>query len=80
MKSLNIYVENIDNVNIKSLSANERFNFGGIYHYNDMANMLSLSKIKYYNDDKTYIILLKITMLKMAFYIIQKHIVMKIIL
>ena len=56
MKSLNIYVENIDNVNIKSLSANERFNFAGIYHYNDMANMLSLSKIKYYNDDKTYII------------------------
>ena len=56
MKSLNIYVDNIDNVNIKSLSANERFNFGGIYHYNDMANMLSLSKIKYYNDDKAYII------------------------
>lgn len=56
MKSLNIYVDNIDNVNIKSLSANERFNFAGIYHYNDMANMLSLSKIKYYNDDKTYII------------------------
>lgn len=56
MKSLNIYVENIDNVNIKSLSVNERFNFAGIYHYNDMANMLSLSKIKYYNDDKAYII------------------------
>lgn len=56
MKSLNIYVDNIDNVNIKSLSANERFNFAGIYHYNDMANMLSLSKIKYYNDDKAYII------------------------
>lgn len=56
MKSLNIYVENIDNVNIKSLSANERFNFAGIYHYNDLANMLSLSKIKYYNDDKAYII------------------------
>ena len=56
MKSLNIYVENIDNINIKSLSANERFNFAGIYHYNDMANMLSLSKIKYYNDDKAYII------------------------
>ena len=56
MKSLNIYVDNIDNVNIKSLSANERFNFGGIYHYNNMANMLSLSKIKYYNDDKAYII------------------------
>ena len=56
MKSLNICVDNIDNVNIKSLSANERFNFGGIYHYNDMANMLSLSKIKYYNDDKAYII------------------------
>jgi|GEM_PF-309662 len=56
MKSLNIYVDNIDNVNIKSLSANERFNFGGIYNYNDMANMFSLGKIKYYNDDKTYII------------------------
>ncbi|TXJ52769.1 alginate O-acetyltransferase AlgX-related protein [Brachyspira aalborgi] len=55
MKSLNIYVDNINNVNIKSLSANERFNFD-IYHYNDMANMLSLSKIKYYNDDKAYII------------------------
>ena len=56
MKSLNIYVDNIDNVNIKSLSANERFNFADIYHYNDLANMLSLSKIKYYNDDKAYII------------------------
>ena len=55
MKSLNIYVDNIDNVNIKSLSANERFNFD-IHFYNDMANMLSLSKIKYYNDDKAYII------------------------
>ena len=55
MKSLNIYVDNIDNVNIKSLSANERFNFD-IYHYNDLANLLGLSKIKYYNDDKTYII------------------------
>ena len=55
MKSLNIHVDNIDNVNIKSLNGNERFNFD-IHHYNDMANMLSLSKIKYYNDDKTYII------------------------
>lgn len=55
MKSLNIYVENIDNVNIKSLSANERFNFD-IYHYNDLANLLGLSKIKYYNNDKAYII------------------------
>ena len=55
MKSLNIYVDNIDNVNIKSLSANERFNFD-IYHYNDLANLLGLSKIKYYNNDKAYII------------------------
>ena len=55
MKSLNIHVDNIDNVNIKSLSANERFNFD-IYHYNDLANLLGLSKIKYYNNDKAYII------------------------
>lgn len=55
MESLNIYVENIDNVNIKSLSANERFNFDTHFN-NDMANMLSLIKIKYYNDDKAYII------------------------
>lgn len=55
MKSLNIYVDNIDNVNIKSLSANERFNFD-IHFYNDMANVFSLGKIKYYNDDKTYIL------------------------
>lgn len=56
MKSLNIYVDNIDNVNIKSLNRNEISNFAGIYHYNDLAYLLSLSKIKYYNDDKTYII------------------------
>ena len=55
MKSLNIYVDNIDNVNIKSLNRNERFNFD-IHFYNDMANVFSLGKIKYYNDDKTYII------------------------
>ena len=55
MKSLNIYVDNIDNLNIKSLNGNERFNFD-IHHYNDMANMLSLSRLKYYNDDKTYIL------------------------
>ena len=55
MKSLNIHVDNIDNVNIKSLEGYERFNFN-IHFYNDMANMMSLSKIKYYNDDKTYII------------------------
>ena len=55
MKSLNIYVDNIDDVNIKSLNGNERFNFD-IHHYNDMANMLSLSRLKYYNDDKTYIL------------------------
>ena len=55
MKSFGIYIDNIDNVNIKSLSANERFNFD-IYHYNDLANLLGLSKIKYYNNDKAYII------------------------
>ena len=55
MKSLNIYVNNIDNVNIKSLNRNERFNFD-IHFYNDMANVFSLGKIKYYNDDKTYIL------------------------
>lgn len=55
MKSLNIHVDNIDNVNIKSLNGNKRFNFD-IHHYNDMANTMSLNKIKYYNDDKTYII------------------------
>ena len=55
MKSLNIHVDNIYNVNIKSLEGYERFNFN-IHFYNDMANMMSLSKIKYYNDDKTYII------------------------
>ena len=55
MKSLNIYVDNIDNVNIKSLNGNERSNFD-IYNYNDIAYSLSLSGLKYYNDDKTYII------------------------
>ncbi|WP_437124310.1 alginate O-acetyltransferase AlgX-related protein, partial [Brachyspira aalborgi] len=55
MKSLNIHVDNIDNVNIKSLNGNERFNFD-IHHYNDMAYLLSLNSLKYYNDDKTYII------------------------
>lgn len=55
MKSLNIYVDNIDNTLIKNINGNERFNFD-IHFYNDMANMLSLSKFKYYNDDKTYIL------------------------
>ena len=55
MKSLNIHVDNIDNVDIKDFDGNQSYNLG-IYQYNDMAYLLSLSKIKYYNDDKTYII------------------------
>ena len=55
MKSLDIYVDNIDNVDIKDFDGNQSYNLG-VYQYNDMAYWLSLSKIKYYNDDKTYII------------------------
>ena len=53
MKSLNIYAYNIDNADIKSFDGNERLNFE---FYNDLAEIFSLSRLKYYNDDKTYII------------------------
>ena len=55
MKSFNIYVDNIDNLNIKGFIGNKSEELG-IYQYNDLAYALSLNKLKYYNDDKTYII------------------------
>ncbi|WP_242049706.1 alginate O-acetyltransferase AlgX-related protein [Brachyspira aalborgi] len=55
MKSLNLYIDNIDNVDIKTFDGNQSYNLG-IHQYNDMAYLLSLSSLKYYNDDKTYII------------------------
>lgn len=55
MKSLNLYIDNIDNVDIKNFDGNQSYNLG-VYQYNDMAYLLSLNSLKYYNDDKTYII------------------------
>lgn len=55
MKSLNLYIDNIDNVDIKDFDGNQSYNLG-VYQYNDMAYLLSLNSLKYYNDDKTYII------------------------
>ena len=55
MKSLNLYIDNIDNVDIKTFDGNQSYNLG-IHQYNDMAYLLSLSSLKYYNDDRTYII------------------------
>ncbi|TXJ60752.1 hypothetical protein EPJ74_06015 [Brachyspira aalborgi] len=55
MKSLNLYIDNIDNVDIKDFDGNQSYNLG-IYNYNDLACLLSLNSLKYYNDDKTYII------------------------
>lgn len=55
MKSLGIYIDNIDNVDIKDFDGNQSYNLG-VYQYNDMAYLLSLNSLKYYNDDKTYII------------------------
>ena len=56
MKSFGIYIDNIDNVDIKDFDGNQSYNFLGVYQYNDMAYLLSLNSLKYYNDDKTYII------------------------
>ena len=56
MKSFGIYIDNIDNVDIKYFDGNQSYNFLGVYQYNDMAYLLSLNSLKYYNDDKTYII------------------------
>lgn len=55
MKSFGIYIDNIDNVDIKDFDGNQSYNLG-VYQYNDMAYLLSLNSLKYYNDDKTYII------------------------
>ena len=55
MKSLNLYIDNIDNVDIKDFDGNQSYNLG-IHQYNDLAYLLSLNSLKYYNDDKTYII------------------------
>ena len=55
MKSFGIYIDDIDNVDIKDFDGNQSYNLG-VYQYNDMAYLLSLNSLKYYNDDKTYII------------------------
>lgn len=52
MKSFGIYIDNVD---IKDFDGNQSYNLG-VYQYNDMAYLLSLNSLKYYNDDKTYII------------------------
>ena len=70
MKSLNIYVDNIDNLDIKSFDGNERFNFD---FYNDLAKIFSLSRLKYYNDDKTYIFSNYITKNYETNYYISEH-------